>query len=190
MHTMRSYKQELTNIEKMLHDFLECGVIDSKRLSIMDNIIEWSEKDQIRVVNSSCLPLNAQTSFFGAIRNIHISMKSMKEKLRLASIEHENPTTAQLALELMPSFFNLVPYLEPFFNENVYHKKVENVSKFSRILFRKAKYFGFSEDVMSQLRAAGVTKPQIKSFIESFSKNVALELDIEEEASSSLENTD
>jgi len=187
---MRSYKQELIKIEKMLRGFLESGSIDASQLNLMDDIIEWSKEDQVKVVNNSFLPLGAQISFFSAIRNVNISLKSMKEKLKVASIKHENPTTAELALELMPSFFNLVPYLDLFFKGNVYPIKVENVFTFSRILYRKAKSFGFYEDPISQLKEAHVTKPQIESFIDSFRKNVALELDIEEEVSSDLENTD
>ena len=187
---MQSYKVELATIQRMLEEFVESGKIDAGKLSLLDKIIKWSEEDQFRVLNKSYLSLNAQRSFFGAIRNVNVSLKSMKERLKGAADIHENPKIAELALELMPSFFNLAPFIDSFNSGEVSAKKAENVSKFSRILYKKAKSFGFSQDTITQLREAGITESQVKSFVDNFSKNVALELEIEEEESSTLENTD
>lgn len=187
---MRSYEHEFATIQRVLEGFVKSGNIDASKLGSLDSVIKWSEEDQVRVLNKSYIPLNVQRSFFGAIRNVNVSLKSMKEKLRKAAVIHENPKTAELALELMPSFFNLVPYIDSFNNGEIPVKKTENVDKFSRILYKKAKAFGFSQDATSQLKDVGISESQIKSFIDSFGKNVALELEIEEEASSSLENSD
>lgn len=185
---MRSYKEEIAAIHHMLEEFLDSGRIDAKKLEKMDNVISWSEEDQITILNRSYLPLSAQRSFFGAVRNVNMSMKKMKERLDKASELHENPTTAELAMELMPSLSNLAPYIDSLINESKLFG-VRDVVELSRILYKKAMRFGFYQDVGSQLRDAGVTGSQIKSFIDRFSKNVALELDIEEEVSSPVENS-
>ena len=186
---MRSYREEIFTIQKMLKEFVDSGRIEANKLDVMDNIIRWSEEDQIKILNNSYIPLYAQRSFFGAIRNVNISMKSMKKRLVRASSQHENPATAEQALELIPSFLNLAPHIDSLLSENAFPTKVENVFKFSRILYRKAAAFGFSQDAASQLKEAGVTDSQIESFLDCFSKNISLELDIEEEVSTS-ENSD
>jgi len=185
---MRSYSQEIAKIEKMLEGFVESSKIDANQLSLMDNVIKWSEEDQIKVLNNSYLALDVQRLFFGAIRNVNVSMKSMKEKLKGAATRRENPGTAELALELMPSFSNLASYVDLFIGKKGSEIKLDNVTKFSRILYKKAKSYGFYQDVASQLKEAGVTDSQIESFIDSFSRNIAQELDIEEEVSSTVES--
>ena len=186
---MHSYKQEIIRIQGMLKEFVNSGRIEPNKLDVMDNIIRRSEEDQIKILNNSYIPLYAQRSFFGAIRNVNISMKSMKERLAHASSQHENPTTAEQALELIPSFLNLAPHIDSLLSENIFPTLVGNVFKFSRLLYKKAAAFGFSQDAVSQLKEAGVTESQIESFIDAFSKNISLELEIEEEVSST-ENTD
>lgn len=186
---MRSYKEEILAIQSMLEKFVDSGKIDAKKLDLMDNIIKWSEEDQIKVLNNSYLSLPVQRSFFGAIRNMNIALKKMKERLKEASSLHENPTIAELAIEMMPSFSNLAPYVDSLMNQDVLPTKVKNVVEFSRILYKKAMNLGFSQDVASQLKEAGVTSSQIESFLDRFRKNVALELDIEEEVSSFNENS-
>lgn len=186
---MYSYQRELIPIQKMLKRFIETKVIDTSHLSKMDSLIKQSEVDQIRALNRS-IPLNTQRIMFGALRNMNTSLKCMKEKLKTAASSHENPTTAEQALELMESLRNVALCVDPFVNENVIVTNMENVEKLSRILYRKAKAFGFSEDVVTQLKQAGITESDVKSFISSFDNNLAQELGIEEEVQSTLENTD
>lgn len=180
---MHSYKKEISSIENVLNRFVSSGKIDTEKLGKLDNAIKWSDEDQIRVLNNSYLSLFEQRLFFGAIRNMNTSLKRMKERLAEASRLKENPTTAELALELMPSFLNLVPYVDNLINNNRYPRENEIIIKFSRLLYKKATMLGFSQDVASQLKDAQVEDSQIESFIDRFSKNVALELDIEEEVS-------
>jgi hypothetical protein len=183
----RKYEHELHNVQKTLNGFREKGIVDTKRLNCLDNIIKWSEEDQVKVLNNASLTLDEQMSIFGAVRNVNVAMRSMKERLELAAQKHENPTTAELALELIPSFRTLVPDIDAFFGgERV---DLEYVAKFSRILYRKANALGFSRDLVSQLKEAGVKQSQVKTFLESLKKNVAVELDIEEEVSSTDENS-
>jgi hypothetical protein len=184
---VRKYGQELLNVQKTLNGFCEKGIIDTKRLASLDRIIKWSEEDQVKVLNSGSLTLDEQMSIFGAVRNVNVAMRSMKERLELSAQKHENPTTAELALELMPSFRTLAPDIDAFLGGK--SVDLEYVAKFSRILYRKANALGFSKDVVSQLKEAGVTESQVKTFLESLKKNVAVELDIEEEVSSTDEDT-
>jgi hypothetical protein len=188
MKQMRKYEQELTNIQQMLKGFIKSGTIDTKRLSLMNNLINWSEEDQFKILNNASLSLDEQRPIFGAVRNINVAMKSMKERLELASEKHENPKTAELALELMPSFFTLVPEIDAFLHEKR-GIDLEYVSKFSRILYRKANSLGFSKDVASQLSEAKITHSQVKTFLENLKKNVTVELDIEEEVTSTDESS-
>jgi len=184
---MYSYKQELGNIKEMLNLFLKTKTIDTHQLSKMDSLIERSETDQIKALNCSA-PLNTQRIMFGAIRNISTSIKGIKEKLKTAVLRHENPTTAEKALELMESLFNVASCVDSFIDENRIPVNLENVAKLSRILYRKAKSFGFSEDLQEQLKRAGVTEAQVKTFICNFDNNIAQELDIEGEVKSKFEN--
>ena len=66
---------------------------------------------------------------------------------------------------------------------------LNEIDEYSRILYRKAKAFGFSESLETQLREAGITNSQIESFIGSFDSNLAQELDIEEEVQSNSESS-
>lgn len=182
------YQRELTTVQRMLEGFVGKGIVDTKKLNLMDKIIRQSEEDQFRVLNDASLSLDEQMSVFGAIRNVNMAIRSMKERLESAAEKHENPTTAELALELMPSFFNLAPDIDEVLHENRV-VDLNYISKFSRILYKKTRSLGFSRDVASQLDEANISGTQIRAFLESLKKNVALELDIEEEASSSDESS-
>ncbi len=185
---MYSYKQELVAIQGMLNSFIKTKVIDVKQLSKMDSVIKRSEEDQIRTLNSS-MPLDIQRTVFGAVRNIHTTVKAMKGRLLTASARHENPTTAEKALEMMEILSNVAHSIDVFANERRI-TDAKDIEKLSRILYRKAKSFGFSEDQQTQLREAGITEIQVESFINHFGNNLSQELDIEEEVHSNLESSD
>lgn len=176
---MYAYKNDLIVIHAMLSNFVKNRIIDSKQLSKMDAVINKSEEEQFKTLNCS-LPLDVQRTLFGAVRNINTTLKCMKQKLSTAAERHENPTTAENALELMESLNNLV-YSINCYDSGCRNCNLGEIDSFSRILYRKAKSFGFSEDIEIQLKEAGVTSSQIESFIASFDNNIAQELDIEEE---------
>lgn len=185
---MYPYKQDLDIIQKMLANFVKSKVIDITELPKMDRIIKSSEEAQIRILNYSNLPLSTQRIIFGAYRNINTALKSMKEKLSTASLRHENPTTAEQALELMDNFFNVVAYLDTFSFEKT--ADVDVIEKFSRLLYRKAMAFGFCQDLQTQFKEAGISESQVQSFISNFGNNLSQELDIEEEVQSPIEDSD
>jgi hypothetical protein len=169
----------------MLSVFAKTKNIDASQLSKMDLMIKQSERDQIRVLNKP-LPLTTQRIMFGAFRNINTSVKVMKEKLKTASLKHENPTTAERALELMDILSTLTYYVDPFVNRGEIAVNPDEIAKASRMLYRKARSFGFSENRETQLREAGVTEGQEKSFINDFENNVSQQLGIEEEVKNQI----
>jgi hypothetical protein len=172
----------------MLSAFVRAKSIEPSQLAKMDAIIKQSEKDQIRVLSSS-LPLDIQRTMFGAYRNVTTSLKAMKEKLKTASLRHENPTTAEQALELIESLSNVAYYIDPFTKAGRIIAGSDEIAKFSRILYRKAKSLGFSENQQAQLKEAGITEKQVESFVNSFDSNVSQELGIEEEVKPTFENS-
>jgi hypothetical protein len=184
---MYTYKQDISQIQEMLSAFLKNKYIDTAQLKKTDPIIKKSEEDQFKILNCS-LPLDVQRTIFGAVRNINITVKSMKQKLKTAAARHENPTTAEKAFEVMESLNNLVSCISSYENGSR-NGNLNEIDDYSRILYRKAKAFGFSEDMNTQLKEAGVTGPQIESFIDRFDNNLAQELDIEEEVHSNSEDS-
>jgi C4-type Zn-finger protein len=173
----------------MLRAFAKAKTIDVTQLSKMDALIKQSDEDQIRVLNSH-LSLQIQRIMFGAIRNINTTLKTMKEKLMIASSRGENPTTAEEALELIEYLSDVAKYVDPFMRKGIIILDPNEMFKLSRMLYRKAKSFGFSEDEQRQLREAGITEEEVESFVNNFDKNACQELDIEEEVRSSVENSD
>ena len=187
VNQMYAYKQDLIEIRQMLAVFVKTKFIETKQLSKMDPLINKSEEDQFRTLSYS-FSLDVQRTIFGAVRNINMTVKCMKEKLKDASAKHENPTTAEKALEIMETLNNLVFCLNAY-ESGYMESSLSEIDEYSRILYRKAKAFGFSESLETQLREAGITNSQIESFIGSFDSNLAQELDIEEEVQSNSESS-
>jgi hypothetical protein len=184
---MYSYKKEIDSIQQMLNSFLETKLINTQHLSKMDAIIKRSDLDQIKTLNSVS-SLSTQRVIFGAIRNINTSLKGMKEKLRTAALRHENPTTAEQAIELMDSLSNVALCIDVFNTGEIHADEIDNIAKLSRILYKKAKAFGFSEDTHTQLKEACVNEAIVKIFVNSFDDNLTAELDLQEEVKSTGKN--
>jgi hypothetical protein len=184
---MKSYELELTSIQEMLRGFVRTKTIDIKKLSIMDALIKKSEQDQFVILNSS-FPFEIQSSMFGAIRNINTAIRGMKARLVTASERHENPTTAEQALDIIENLSNVASFIDPFASEKKIVAESDEIARVSRTLYRKAKSFGFSEDLETQLKEAGITEKEVKSFIKKFDNNVSQELDIDEEVKPATEN--
>lgn len=109
---MKNYVEGFESIREMLRDFLRHGV-DPSKLDPMDQVIESSEMDQVRILNSY-LSLAKQRVLFGATKNIQNIIRVMKQKLKIAHITHENPTTIELSLEILENLSNLAPHLDDF----------------------------------------------------------------------------
>ena len=107
----------------------------------------------------------------------------MRARLATASARHENPTTTELSLEATGSLSSLAPYLDEYFTHGlVPHTKT--IDDLSRILYKKAKGFGFSEDISAQFEALGISPEELKSFTEKLNQNIEAETDIDEDVGS------
>jgi hypothetical protein len=180
---MIGYTQKAESIQRVLGDFRRKGIIDKARLRPLDELIRSSYADQFKILNTPQLSLDQQRSLFGALRNMHTTAKAMKEKLATASERHENPTTAELSLETMESLSMLAPYIDEYFaHRGVLH--TETVNELSRILYKKAKSFGFSEDIASQFKALSIGPQELKCFTERLNQNILVETDIDQDAGS------
>ena len=177
---MYSYVKGCADIRNMLRNFLEHGIEVSK-LSSMDCLIKSSESDQIKILNSY-LSLVEQRVLFGATRNIYNIARAMKEKVKIARETHENPTTLELSLEIMEHLSNVAFYIDEF----VVHgktKDIDRINELSRILYRKANRFEFYQDMDTQLKDAGITEEEVKTFVEELNKNIELEMETADESS-------
>jgi len=178
--TMHRYRPEFVTINDILREFVQDKHIDNKKLNMFDNVIKWSHEDQINVLNTTHLSFKNQSVLFGAFRNIEISIKVMKDKLENAMRRHENPSTAELAIDLMPNLLKIGPIIDNFLTEKTV-RNVNELSTSSRTLYKKAGDHGFSKDSDTQLEEAGITELEVTSFVNIFRENISSELGIEEE---------
>jgi hypothetical protein len=180
---MTGYAQKVESIQRVLFDFRRKGIIDKARLGSLDELIRSSNADQFKILNTPRLSLDEQRSLFGAVRNMYTTAKAMKKKLVTASERHENPTTAELSLETTESLLTLAPYIDEYFarGEMVH---IKTVNELSRILYKKAKRSGFSEDTSAQFEALGIGPEELKSFTEKLNQNIEAETDIDEDVGS------
>lgn len=177
---MHRYRPEFVKINNTLRGFVDDEHIDNKKLNMFDNLIKWSLEDQIKVINNAYLSVKEQMILFGAFTEIENSVKVLKGKLKQALRNHENPATAGLALDLMPSLIEMGPLIDTYVN----NRKIGNsdrLHELTRNLYKKAKVLGFNKSPSSQLNEVGVTKRELTGFINNFRKNINSELNIEEE---------
>lgn len=177
---MYSYVKGCAQIRNMLTDFLEHGIEISK-LKVMDRLIESSKIDQVRILNSY-VSLAEQRTLFGAMRNTYNIITVMKEKLKIARETHENPTTIESSLEILQHLSTVASYIDEFMIDGK-TKPMHRIDELSRILYKKANYFGFYHDVGTQLRNAGITEEEAKSFVEKLNENIELEMETLDESS-------
>lgn len=177
---MRRYRPEFVRINNTLRGFIDAEHIDKKKLNMFDNLIKWSLEDQIKVINNAYLSTKEEMILFGAFTEIENSVKVIKEKLGKAGRNHENPTTAGLALDLMPSLIEMGPLIDTYVNR----RKIGDsgrLHELTRNLYKKSRELGFGKDPSSRLSEVGVTKKELTGFVNSFRKNINSELNIEEE---------
>lgn len=175
---MYKYVEGFERIREILGDFLRHGV-DPGKLDPFDQAIESSQIDQVRILNSY-LSLAEQRVLFGATKNIHNIIRVMKEKLKIAHMTHENPTTIELSLEILESLSHLAPHLDDFMIND--KAKVSTINELSRISYKKASKLGFYQDIDTQLRDAGITQKEIKTFVEKLNENIDLEMETQDES--------
>lgn len=177
---MTAYTVAFVSIENLLNQFIQSVSIDSSKLSLFDTLIQNSSEDEIRILNNSYIPLYEQRALFGAFRNIKISTKMMKKRLEDAIKRHENPTIAEIALELMPLYQTLSRYLDDFIDRQEIFE-IDKIDLFSRNLYKKSIQLGFYQDSSSQLKEMRISSKIVDEFVEGFSENINKELELVEE---------
>jgi len=186
---MIEYTSTFGLLENMVNCFIRTASIDQSQLTLFDGIIEKSNEDSFRVLNNSYISLNEQRTLFGAFRNINLSLKIMKNRLKYAYKLNENPITAENALEIMPLYLNLSKYLDDYLDTNEINE-LEKICLFSRNLYKKAHQLGFYQDSSSQLREIGVSTKLVDEFIDEFTAKISEELELDEEIGFEDESTD
>jgi len=171
----------------MLGDFKQKGIIDEAKLNPLDELIRLSYADQFRILNTPWLSLDEQRSLFGAIRNVHTTAKTLKARLAAASERHENPTMADLSFEVTESLSNLAPYIDECFTRGQV-SQISSINELSRILYKKAKRFGFLEDSATQFKTLEIGPEELKSFTDRLNQNIQSETDIDEDVGSTNED--
>lgn len=177
---MDNYAEEINRITVMLTEFIKNGKIDTDRLDLIDKLTKLSTDGENKLLNSGYYPLEIKTALFGMLMDIINISEVMKESLMTAHARGENPTTADRALELMPSFHNLIPYVNSFsHNARFDREDIERVNSLTRILHVKSKKLGFSKDADKQLEEAKINPEDVKEFIEGVKTNISTKLEIE-----------
>ena len=163
----------------MLSNFLKYGIEESE-FDPLDRLVETSEIGQVKVLNSY-LSLREQRVLFGATRNVYTIAKVMKEKLKNAKKIHENPATIDHSLELFEHLENVCKHVD-YFMSNRKVLDLDRLNDLSRILFKKANSLGFYQDIDSQLKDAGITEEEVRSFVIKLNEKVELDMEILDEA--------
>jgi hypothetical protein len=175
---MFSYDNELSRITNVLRAFVNNRKIETDKLDSIDTLISFSNEIRVKTLNLGSLTLEEEISLFDATTNIKNTLESMKAKLQTAFERHENPTTAELALEIMPSFRNLEPFIDDFVNTNNI-RDIDRLNEFSRILHKKAHKLGFYKDIEDQFQEVDIKSEDVQEFIEQLKNNIEIELDIQ-----------
>jgi len=186
---MIGYVDKVRNIQSLLVDFKQKGVIDKARLGSLDDVIRSSYSDEFRVLNTPRLSLDEQRSLFGAFRNMHTTTKAMKAKLETASEGHENPSTANLSLEFIETLSSLAKSVDQYLFAGR-PPQMSAIDEMSRAVYKKAKRFGFWEDTATQFRELNLGPQELKNFTEKLNKNIEAETDIDEDVGSTNEDID
>jgi hypothetical protein len=182
------YSEHFDRVDTTLKSFVQKGKIDTAQLEVLNEISERAKADQFRILNQSSLSLSDQRILFSSLININQSTDVMKSRLKNASMIGENPTTAEISLDLIPLYQEIGNYIDDFFSK----KEIFNSEKlflFSRNLYKKAKKYNFLKDTSSQLRALKISSSIITSFAETFANNVNHEIEINDEVTNLNEDS-
>jgi hypothetical protein len=112
----------------------------------------------------------------------------MKSRLRKSHIIGENPTTAELALEIMPSFITLSQYLDDVLAKREIYNS-DKIFLFSINLYKKSKQLGFFKNTTSQLKEIKLSKVEVEQFFNKFNEKITTELELQEEVGSTDDNS-
>lgn len=180
-----SYSRHIHEVSNMLNSFVKSKRIVAEEMTVIDALINTSFKDQVAVLNDNLLTIENQRILFGAMRNIRNTTLNMKESLKTAGIKKENPTTAEVCLEIIPYIRTLGQALDDFVSNfkriAIKHRNelLGKIKEFSRILRKKAIQFDFSHRVIEK-QELNVDESEMKKFIDEFNNELKLNIGIDE----------
>jgi hypothetical protein len=175
---MFNYVEGCEKLRRMLNVFLAHG-IDEAHLEPLDDLISYSQIDEVKVLNSY-QPLFQQRTLFGALRNVYSTANEMRAKLRIARAIHENPKTVERALEMVESLCAVAPYIDEFLTRGR-TKENEKINDLSRAIYRKANRLGFYPDLDTQLKHAQIGENEVEDFFKKLTENIEIEVETTDE---------
>lgn len=168
---MTTYLMQTNGIKDLLVSFTETRKIDSRKSDqTIIAYIGFLTKKQFEVLNSP-IPEDMQSVVFNALRNLIVIMKDMQNELKLAFERHENPTTAEKCLQIMPFISDLSNDLDQFVKLRN-GKIIDSVYKNTRILRRKARNFSFLKSIEQEMEGINLTKKEIEDVINKYNSNL------------------
>jgi len=176
---LSTYVQRIQGIETTLERFSKSGKIDVTELKAFDELATAAYEAQLKILNRS-ISVDEQRSLFGAVRNIRQIAKTMKESLLTASQRHENPETADRALEVCENLSAVAKIIDGYFVSGR-PPDGTTLNTVSRNAYKKAKRYGFSEDTETQLKALNIGSDEIAAFTKKISKNLEEATDADDE---------
>lgn len=172
---MYDYVSYINNLNIMLNSFISKGKIENKEAE--EKLSKFVEVLKINQFDVLCKTLaeEDQDIIFNALRNLRIIINEIKNQLKIAFERHENPTTAERCLVLMPFIQNLSKNIKNFeINKNGH--LISTISMDTRILRKKAKEYNLLTSIENEIKEANLPAEEIKNFCESLNQRIELEM--------------
>jgi hypothetical protein len=172
---MYDYTPYINNLNTTLKSFISEGKIKAKESEEkLNSFIEILKASQFDVLSK---PLEEETQdiIFNALRNLRIIIIEMRNQLMTAFKIHENPTTAERCLVLIPFIQNLSKNIRDFkINKNDY--LITTISIDTRNLRKKAKEYNLLTSIENEIKEANLPAEEIKDFCESLNQKIEIEM--------------
>lgn len=164
--------KNLDKMENTLKSFIKKKTIESNKIRVLDKLISDCKNEEVKILSNSLISLNEQRTIFGGIRNIIEITDVMKDHLISAHSKGENPTTAELCLEIMPIMKNVLSEYREYVKSNFNKEKVNKILILSDELRRTARRKGFKRDFSKELDSIGLSDKTKIQFMEEFKDNL------------------
>lgn len=168
---MMIYSTQANSITDLLNSFVRAKKIDPKQSDkTVTKYIKFLKEKQFEILNSS-ISEEIQSVVFNAMRNLIVIVDDIQNELRLAFERHENPTTAEKCLQIMPFILNLSNDLDRFGKmEN--RKIMELLHKDTRLLRRKGRDLSFLRSIEQEMEGIDLTKKEIEEIVDKYNSNL------------------
>jgi len=172
---MYNYTPFISNLNAMLNSFISNKKIETKEVEEkLNKFVDVLKADQFDLL---CKPLSEsdQDVIFGALRNLRVIMTEIKNQLKVAFERHENPTTAERCLVLMPFIQNLSEKVKHYEASRTDHL-ISDIQTDTKNLRKKAKDYHLLASIEDELKDITLPAEDIKSFCEQLNQNIELEM--------------